>query len=454
MGTRTRSKSSADLADNIVTSAKIVDGTIVDADINDVAGSKLTGTVADARISTLTASKLTGALPAIDGASLTGISAGTDWQSVVTGSTLTAVAGRGYPINTTSNACTVTLPASPSVGDFIEFTDYARNWGTNAVTFNLNSLKYQGQTSPNPVYDTTGESIRIVYMDATKGWIPTTDGAVADEVPQTVDYEYLIVAGGGCGGIGGGGEGQGGGGAGGYRTNYGGTALSINPGTTVTVSVGAGGTDDTTLGAVAESGEDSSLAGTGITTITSAGGGGAGNGDGADGGSGGGGGHYMDGGASSPVTSPVQGYAGGTGQSEEGGGGGGSSAVGANATTSYGGAGGAGTANSISGASVTYAGGGGGAGQSGYSSGGGTGGSGGGGNGGFGSAGANATGYGSGGGGASNGNTGGTGSDGIVIIRMADGDYSGTQSGGTVATDVGGSGETTITFTSDGSFEA
>ena len=45
----------------------------------------LTGTVADARISTLTSSKLTGALPAIDGANLTGIVAGTSWQSVVTG---------------------------------------------------------------------------------------------------------------------------------------------------------------------------------------------------------------------------------------------------------------------------------------------------------------------------------------------------------------------------------
>ena len=31
------------------------------------------------------------------------------WQAVVTAATLTAVAGRGYPINTTSNACTVTL---------------------------------------------------------------------------------------------------------------------------------------------------------------------------------------------------------------------------------------------------------------------------------------------------------------------------------------------------------
>ena len=34
--------------------------------------------------------------------------AGIAWQSVVTASTLTAVAGRGYPINTTSNTCTIT----------------------------------------------------------------------------------------------------------------------------------------------------------------------------------------------------------------------------------------------------------------------------------------------------------------------------------------------------------
>ena len=39
-----------------------------------------------------------------------------DWQStIVTGSTHTAVAGKGYWIDTTSNACTVTLPASASV---------------------------------------------------------------------------------------------------------------------------------------------------------------------------------------------------------------------------------------------------------------------------------------------------------------------------------------------------
>tara|TARA_Y100001973_G_scaffold97010_1_gene152534 strand:+ start:331 stop:1605 length:1275 start_codon:yes stop_codon:yes gene_type:complete len=377
------------------------------------------------------------------------------WQSsIVTAATLTADANKGYWIDTSSNACTVTLPGSASVGDQLYFVDYARNFATNALTINQNSLNYQGNTSPNPVYDTNGQAIAIVYSGATKGWIPTSDDDVTMETPQSIDIEYLIVGGGGCGGIGGGGEGQGGGGAGGYRTNFGGTALGITQGSTYTVTVGAGGTDDKTLGNAAENGGDSSLAGTGITTLTATGGGGGGaNSAGAAGGSGGGGGRNQSGGAgNTPSTSPVQGYAGGNGSATEGGGGGGSSGVGANSVGGgAAGNGGNGTANSISGASVTYAGGGGGAGQSGYSSGGGSGGSGGGGNGGFGGAGSNATGVGSGGGGASNSAAGGTGSNGTVIIRMATSDYSGTQTGGSVTTD---GGDTIITYTASGSFVA
>ena len=214
------------------------------------------------------------------------------WQSVVTAATLSATAGNGYPIDTTSNACTVTLPASASVGDQIVFTDYARNWNTNAVTLNQNSLNYQGNTSPNPEYDTNGETVHIVYMDATKGWIPINDGAVAYETPQTYDAHYLIVAGGGGGGYRA--EPCGGGGAGGYRTNYGSTAISFNPGTVYTVTVGTGGAGSTTTGTNGGAeGNDSSLAGSDITDISATGGGGGAGGTlvsgGKDGGAGGGG---------------------------------------------------------------------------------------------------------------------------------------------------------------------
>ena len=57
---------------------------------------------------------------------------------------------------------------------------------TNPVTLETNGLNYQGNEDPNPVYNTAGESLRIVYVDATKGWIPVFDGAVALETPQIV----------------------------------------------------------------------------------------------------------------------------------------------------------------------------------------------------------------------------------------------------------------------------
>jgi hypothetical protein len=109
------------------------------------------------------------------------VAGGVSWQSVETGSTMTAVAGNGYPIDTTSNACTITLPASASNGDQIVFTDYARNWGTNAITIDSNGLKYQGDADTYTVeYTTDGQSVNIVYSGSTKGWIPIEDDTVTN----------------------------------------------------------------------------------------------------------------------------------------------------------------------------------------------------------------------------------------------------------------------------------
>ena len=59
----------ADIADGAISTAKLADGSISTAKIADTA-------ITDAKISGMSSSKLTGALPAISGASLTGISAG------------------------------------------------------------------------------------------------------------------------------------------------------------------------------------------------------------------------------------------------------------------------------------------------------------------------------------------------------------------------------------------
>src|SRR5210317_619775 len=92
---------------------------------------------------------------------------GISWQSDIKTSAFTAVAGEGYWVNTTSAAITVTLPSSASVGDTIEFVDYARTWGTNAVTLNTNGLNFQSSSGLNPEYNTEGQSLRLVYSGAT-----------------------------------------------------------------------------------------------------------------------------------------------------------------------------------------------------------------------------------------------------------------------------------------------
>src|SRR5210317_359012 len=124
------------------------------------------------------------------------VGGGIQWQSDVKTSAFTAVAGEGYWINTTSAAVTMTLPASASVGDTIEFTDYARTWGTNNLTINQNSLNFQGNTSPNPNLFTDGQHLKIVYSGATQGWIPTNDDPVALGTPQSYTADFLVIAGG------------------------------------------------------------------------------------------------------------------------------------------------------------------------------------------------------------------------------------------------------------------
>jgi hypothetical protein len=387
------------------------------------------------------------------------VGGGIEWQSsIVTGTTLSAVAGKGYWIDTTSNACTVTLPGSASVGDQIIFVDYARTWNTNNVTINQNSLNFQGYSTPNPVYDTNGQTVNIVYSGATQGWIPVSDDDVTYETDPSYSIDFLVVAGGGGGGA----DRAGGGGAGGYRTS----TQSVLSGTTITVTVGNGGGGGTggpgsyTRGTT---GSNSSISGTGLTTITSAGGGGGGTGNNApneNGLSGGSGGGSVDGAAvgsgNTPSTSPSQGNDGGTGAagpSYGAGGGGGAGAVGGNGTGTVGGAGGAGTASSITGSPVTRGGGGGGGSLGGTVGAGGTGGGGSGSPNGNGDAGTANTGGGGGGAGGNNSGDGGAGGSGVVILSMPDASYSGTTTGSpTVATGV--SGKTVLTFTGSGSYTA
>src|SRR5210317_1805461 len=306
-----------------------------------------------------------------------------EWQPVFTGdgsTGLTAVAGRGYFIDTTSGAVTVTLPASPKAGDIVQLKDYARTWGTNAVS--IASALFDGVTSVS-TFSTTGQTATLVYMDGTKGWSlvnddtvsklgPTYISATGGTVTTSGDYKihtftgdgcftvscvgnvtgggnevsYLVVAGGGGGGK----AHAGGGGGGGFREGkasndtYTASPLNAPTGLTVTattypVTVGAGGADySPSPTGPAKPGSNSVF-----SSITSTGGGGGVYGVGVvagqPGGSGGGGGNtpVPFGLGNTPPVSPPQGQPGAAGvggPSYQGGGGGGATEAGsAGATT-------------------------------------------------------------------------------------------------------------------------
>jgi hypothetical protein len=409
---------------------------------------------------------------------------GVNWQSVFTGdgsTGLTAVAGRGYFIDTTSGTVTVTLPASPSAGDVVVLKDYARTWGTNNITIASNT--FDG-TSKSTTFSTTGQTVTLVYMDGTKGWSiinedTTTDlstqfiAATGGTITTSGDFkihtftgdgcfvvsqagsgagpsvvDYLVVAGGGGGGR----HQAGGAGAGGFRESsgnagcYTASPLATPTGITLTattypITVGAGGA----AGVLTNAGGGTNGSNSVFSTITSAGGGHGGGytntptGDpGEPGGSGGGGSSSSStsglmcnqGTGNTPPVSPSQGNPGGKGYgvSPHGAGGGGGATQAGNPGPPNGspicgpaGPGGDGATTSISGSPTTYAGGGGGAHSIGIQ---GSGGSGGGGEGGTcgspnagGQAGTANTGGGGGGGSQSSDPGTGTGGKGIVIIR-------------------------------------
>ena len=230
---------------------------------------------------------------------------------------------------------------------------------------------------------------------------------VASSTPSQV--EYLVVAGGGAGGKGQGSTyDAGGGGAGGLLVGLSG----ITVGSSITVTVGAGGASQASNGANSVFG-----------SITATGGGaavGAGSGPGTlpgqSGGSGGGASQYAGSGSTGGSGVSGQGNAGGSSSTGSGsGGGGGAGTIGLNGISGVGANGGAGVASAISGTVTTYAGGGGGSGTAM-----GSGGVGGGGAAGSSSGTAGTTNTGGGGGGSQNTGNGGAGGSGIVIISYPD----------------------------------
>ena len=99
-------------------------------------------------------------------------SGGTSWQAVVTGATKTAVAGEGYFIDTTSNACNLTLPAG-ALGSEVSVVDYAGTFDTNNLTVTPDSgERIQGEAADATLTVATERAgFTLAYSGATQGWL-------------------------------------------------------------------------------------------------------------------------------------------------------------------------------------------------------------------------------------------------------------------------------------------
>ena len=92
---------------------------------------------------------------------------GSDWLTKT--GTYTAFAGDKIFVNTSSSAFTITLPASPSVGDEVRFLDLANTFDTNNLTVARNSEKIDGVTADLTVA-TEGAAFALVYSGSACGW--------------------------------------------------------------------------------------------------------------------------------------------------------------------------------------------------------------------------------------------------------------------------------------------
>ena len=400
------------IADGAVAAADFAPGTITDA--------KLAGSIPNSKLSnsTITVGGTSTALGATSTPSLT------DWQSVVTAdgsTTTTMVSGRGYFIDTSSATHTVTLPSSANIGDFVSLKDYAETWDSNNCTVARNGHKINSHEL-DAVLTGERQSVTFVYVDATRGWLPTQESTVGSlkkveyiaatggTVATSGDFKihsftgdgnfvvsnagnpagsnkvsYLVVAGGGGGGVSGGG-------AGGFREGktpafdtYTSSPAAAPDGlpvsaTTYPITIGGGGTGIQPRSTHIPTGSSTGGNGSVFSTITSTGGGGGANDNPGGGGQPGGpngptGGHGGDGGSgggmsnttpngfgsgNTPPTTPPQGNPGGPapGAAQAGTHGGGGAGEAGDSDGQA--AGGDGMPSQITGSAVEYAGGGGG----------------------------------------------------------------------------------------------
>jgi len=105
-----------------------------------------------------------------------------DW--LVVSSNTNVVNGKGYIVDTSIGSITITLPASPVVGDAIGIKDLSNNFGTNNLTINRNGKLIDGVAS-NRVISVNGYGNALIYSGEDNGWLFSVDNLNVTSVSGT-----------------------------------------------------------------------------------------------------------------------------------------------------------------------------------------------------------------------------------------------------------------------------
>ena len=90
------------------------------------------------------------------------------WRAISAAETVQP--GAQIAVNTNGGAVTITLPASPSIGDEVAFIDQGYDFNTNALTVGRNSSNI-ANAAADLVVNTQGAGFCLVFSgDATTGW--------------------------------------------------------------------------------------------------------------------------------------------------------------------------------------------------------------------------------------------------------------------------------------------
>jgi len=95
--------------------------------------------------------------------------------------------------DTSAGAFTITLPASPTAGAFVEIDDAESTWSTNNLTVARNGSNISS-IADNLLCDFTSK-LSLIYVDATIGWKVNFETELGGVNPATAaDSDSYIIA--------------------------------------------------------------------------------------------------------------------------------------------------------------------------------------------------------------------------------------------------------------------